>query len=130
MGKEPVGRGRSDELAAIGELLAALTQALVAGKPEEITALARLIEERAGSLVATEVDPARLAALAALRERAALLVQTLFSTTDQFLVRALEVQTRSRGYRPGRSGLPLVERAGDTTTLFAGHGNGFAEFRA
>lgn len=102
MGKAAHGRGASDELAVVGELLAALVEALMNGTPEEITAVARLLEERATALAPTAADPARLAAIVTLRERVALCVQTLFATTDQFLVHAKNVQARSQGYRPGR----------------------------
>ncbi|MCM8746324.1 hypothetical protein NET03_07240 [Thermomicrobium sp. CFH 73360] len=104
MGKATHGRGARDELAVVGELLAALVEALTGGTPEEIVAVARLLEERATVLAPTTADPERVAALVTLRERAALLVQTLFTTTDQFLVDARSVQARGQGYRPGRGG--------------------------
>ncbi|GBD21076.1 hypothetical protein HRbin28_01525 [bacterium HR28] len=109
MGKAAHGRGASDELAAVGELLAALVEALTGGTPEEITAIARLLEERATALAPTTADAARLAAIVTLRERAALLIQTLFATTDQFLVDARNVQARGQGYRPGRGGASHFE---------------------
>ncbi len=109
MRKAAHGRGASDELAAVGELLAALVAALTGGNAEEITALARLLEERAAALTPTAADPAQLAAIVTLRERAALLVQILFATTDQFLVDARRVQARGQGYRPGRGGASYQE---------------------
>lgn len=96
----------SDDLVVVGELLAALVEALTTGKPEEITALARLLEQKASNAVVREPDPARVAALRVLRERAALLIETLFTTTDRFLHDALDVQTRERGYRPRSRSLP------------------------
>ncbi|MCX7622796.1 MAG: hypothetical protein RMK01_04850 [Thermomicrobium sp.] len=130
MGKAPQGRSGSDELAAVGELLSALTQALVQGTPDEIVALARLLEARAASTLSSEVDPARLAALATLRERAALLVQTLFVTTDRFLMRALDLQARGQGYRPGRAGAPHQRLPGDETLAsVAGYRNGLSDLR-
>ena len=131
MGKSPRGGGSSDELAAIGELLAALTQALVAGDPEEITALARLLEQRASTLGPVDADPARLSAIAVLRERTALLVQTLFHTTDQFLARALEWQARSQRYHPGRgTSRPKPSIGDETLARVAGYRNGLSDLRA
>lgn len=119
-----------DTFAALGELLAALTQALVAGTPEEITVLARHVEELATSLTAVDSDPARLAAIATLRDRAALLVQTLFTTNDRFLARALELQALGQQYRPGpnrnRAG---AEGSGLGASLTA-YRNGFSDLRA
>ncbi len=119
-----------DTFAALGELLAALTQALVAGTPEEITVLARHVEELATSLTAVDSDPARLAAIAQRRDRAALLVQTLFTTNDRFLARALELQALGQQYRPGpnrnRAG---AEGSGLGASLTA-YRNGFSDLRA
>ncbi|MCX2727961.1 hypothetical protein OO015_10715 [Thermomicrobium sp. 4228-Ro] len=131
MGKAPQGGGSSDELAAIGELLAALAQALVAGTPEEITALARLLEQRANELQPTTADAARLAAIATLRERAASLVQTLFVTTDRFLARAMEVQARGQSYRPRPGALPSGTSIGNgTAASLADYRNSLSDLRA
>ncbi len=100
MAKSVGSRAASDGLVAVGELLAALVEALTHGKPEEITALAQLLERQASSLVVRDPDPACITAVQVLRERAALLIETLFATTDRFLHDALDVQARERGYRP------------------------------
>jgi len=134
MGTAAHGRGASDELAAVGELLAALVEALTGGTPEEITAVARVLEERATVLAPTTADPARVAAIVTLRERAALLIQTLFATTDQFLVDARNVQARGQGYRPGRSGAARIaaesrpDSEGTLATL-ARYGQGLSDLR-
>lgn len=104
MGKETQRHGMADELAVIGELLASLVAALIAGTAEEVATLSRHLEVKAQAITPQENDPARLAAIATLRDRAALLVQTLFVTTDTFLRDALVVQERERGYRPCQGG--------------------------
>ncbi len=129
MAQDKRASGGNDTLAALGELLAALTQALVAGTPEEITALAHHVEALAGNQAPVEVDPARLAAIATLRDRAALLVQTLFTTNDRFLARALEVQALGQHYRPApnrnRAGIE-DSRLGASLTAYR---NGFSDLR-
>jgi len=131
MGKRTPGHGASDDLAAIGELLAALVEALASGTPEEISALARILESKASSISQPASDPARLAAIATLRTRAVLLVETLFATTDRFLSEAIAVQARSQGYRP-RAG--VWRAASDLTDEHGiranGAGSGLAELRA
>jgi hypothetical protein len=131
MGKRTPGHGASDDLAAIGELLAALVEALAGGTPEEISALARILESKASSINLPASDAARLAAIATVRTRAALLVETLFATTDCFLSEAIAVQARSQGYRPRAGAWRTVgDLTGEIGIRANGARSGLAELRA
>ncbi|MCS7050155.1 MAG: hypothetical protein NZL87_00910 [Thermomicrobium sp.] len=136
MGRGAQERGASGELAAIGKLLAALVEALVRGRPDEIVTIAKSLEEHAHAAVGTDADPALVSALMTLRERAALLTQTLFATTDRFLGDAVRMQERVQGYRPGQfagsHGMGAHGRVetSDGIVGVAGYRNGIADLRA